>query len=205
MNTQRAAELIGMLTARVHSWEPAIREFDRITREDVSLALSLVSIMPARLLARIKYADQTEYVGTFENELLSAIERGALMTMLDNVVLKDPARWRYPRSDFLRDLCRMALAETLSPKLCRRCHGRGFFLAPKSPLEYIRRNCDRCGGSGKRLGSGQYEEVERANLMDVSASAWCHTWRDRYRAILSKIELYEAEALGGMAKRFSYA
>lgn len=205
MNASRAAELLAMLTARVHSWEPAIGEFDRLRREDVALALSLVAVIPARLIARIKYADQTRYVGKFEDELISAIERGALMDVVSDVVM--PQEWRYPRKDFLRDLCRLALAETLSPKLCGRCRGHGFVMARKGREsgEYLRRSCERCNGSGKRLGDGRYEEKERAKLMGVNPDAWCHTWRDRYKAILIKIESYEAIALEGVNKRLARA
>jgi hypothetical protein len=205
MNHQRAAELLSMLTAKVHSWEPSIREFDRLQREDVVLALAFVKVAPARLLARIKYADEIKYVGDFENELLSAIERGALMDVIENVVMIDPARWRYPRRDFLRDMCRMAIAETLSPKLCRRCAGHGFFVARKPENQFIRRACERCGGTGKRLGDGRYEEKERAELMNVTPDAWRMTWQQRYRAILSKIEAYEELALGGIKKRLQRA
>lgn len=205
MKHARAAELLAMLTAKVHSWEPSIREFGRLQREDVTLALAFVNVLPARLLARIKFADEIQYVGTFEDELLSAIERGALMEIVENVVMIDPARWRYPRRDFLRDMCRMAIAETLAPKLCRRCKGHCFFVSKKPTGEFIRRACERCGGTGKRLGDGRYEERERAMLMGINPDAWSHTWRDRYRAILTKIDQYEAIALGSIKKRLERA
>lgn len=193
MKAERAAELIAMLTAKVQPWEPALADFQRLTREDVALALSFVRSVPARLLVRIKYADQAMYVGEFEDRLVSAIERGCLWHAVE---LATARRWKVPRKDFLRDMCRLAIIEHISPRQCPACGGRGFRVTRKGKL---RVNCTRCEGRQHV----PLPEWERATLLRIEPDAWAHSWRDRYRAIQGVLDHYEALALGAMAKRVS--
>lgn len=195
MTPARAAEMLGRLTAKVAAWEPAIREFNALTREDIALALSMVQIMPARLIARVKYADQEEYAPEAIDAVLNAIERGALEVVVDKIAA--PERWRIPRPDFIRDMCRLALAEYLSPRICYRCHGRGYVTRRVTGK---RDKCPTCYETGHIV----YQAKDRCHILGVAPDAWSKSWKERYSAIQSLFDKYDGLALGGVAKRMSY-
>ena len=149
------------------------------------LALSLVTHKGARLLARIKYADQRDICRTWKRT--GGGESGALERVVDGVC----ARWRLPRPGF-DNMCRMALVEIIHPHICFECLGRGF----QFPVEQVEQpasvkrkrkrgcrlvnknlvvECKICNGTGRK----RILDQERAKLMGVNADAWAHTWRDR--------------------------
>ncbi len=187
-----AAKLIGMLCAKTAHLEPVISTFGALCRDDVSMALALVKNLPATMLVRIKYADDVSNVATFEDELVASIERGMLRHVEQ---FGAPQRWRAPRPGFLRDMCRLALAECLSPNLCWNCGGRMGALVP--PGKWV--ECIECAGTGhKRL-----QDAKRIELLGVNMYIWRKTWKVRYRVIQGQLDKYEDVALGGMAKRLS--
>lgn len=190
MNPQRVAELISLLCAKTHAWEPAIRTFNVLCANDISLALGLVQSIPARMLIRIKYADQTCYTGTFENELVSAIERATLFSV-EHIAKK----WKVPRKDFIRDMCRLALIEHLSPHVCQRCNGQTGAVTKTGQWEA----CTKCAGTGRFRLSGR----RRARMLRIDEKAYRQSWKDRYTAIQELLDRYEEIGLGGVAKRLS--
>ena len=213
MKPERAAEILGLLTAKSGGFEVSIRGFNSLTRSDVILALSLVTHKGARLLARIKYADQRDYLPDMETYLVEAIERGALERVVDGVAR---ARWRLPRPGFITNMCRMALVEIIHPHICFECLGRGF----QFPVEQVEQpasvkrkrkrgsrlvnknlvvECKICNGTGRK----RILDQERAKLMGVNADAWAHTWRDRYRGILTLLDQYDGIVTSGVAKRIA--
>lgn len=192
MSPERAAKLIAMMCAKVSRFEPSITAFDALQRYDVVQAVAMVKSMPAQMLIRIKYADDVSNIDTFEDQLCAAIERGMLRHVEQFAA---PQRWKSPRKDFLRDLCRLAIAEHLSPKLCWFCRGHGGGVTPQG--QHI--TCDRCSGSGE----GRPSERKRARFLNIDESAWKHSWRARYRVIQGVLDTYEEIGLKGVAKRLS--
>lgn len=190
MNLNRTAEMIAMLCAKIAHIEPVIPAFGTMCRYDVVHAMALVKSLPAQLLLRIKYAEEDQYSNEFEHELLSAIERGALAHVVDFAA---PQRWKIPRPGFLRDMCRLALVEFLSPKLCWRCEGRGGWLNRKG-LKVV---CPKCAGSGE----GRHSDRSRAKILGIHEASWRQSWRDRYREIQTLIDRFEEIGLGGVTKR----
>jgi hypothetical protein len=187
-----------MLTARVERFEPAIATFGALRQDDINLALAMVRALPARLLIRIKYADDPGPINDLEGELLNAIERGLLQEVVSNIAA--PKRWRIPRPGFLRDLCRLALYEAISPPLCAECKGRGHILPSKKKRlkqSSAVRDCDRCAATGK----GNMKETDRCRILDINPDTWCKHWKEKYSAIRALIDRYEAIGLNGMAKR----
>lgn len=199
MVPERAAELIAWLTADVQGWDRAVMDFEALRRDDVILALAMVKSVPAQLVARIKYADQTEHTGSLENELLSAIERGALGKVVDNLLVGKNQQWKLPRAEFIRDMCRLAIAEMISPRLCPNCCGRGVIGGTRR--NHKLRDCDRCQKSGRV----SYKHSDRASVMGVSRQAWDQSWKERYQAIQCLIDRYDSIATGGVAKRLAHA
>jgi hypothetical protein len=179
MTPERAAEYLGLLTAGVAKWEPAIGTFNALRASDIAQALALVKNTHARLLMRIKYAGE-DRTDDFETQFLSALERG----MLGHIVeLAAPKRWKVPRENFLRDLGRLALAEHIAPKLCPKCQGRGAVMLRRQ----LKKVCDRCNGGGRVTIS----DAERARLLGVSKEAWHQSWRERYRAVAGVLDYFD--------------
>lgn len=196
MTPDRAAEFIAYLTANVEHLEPSIAEFNCITQEDVALALSMVKLLPARLLARIKYADQTCYTDNLEKEFIYVIERGALSMVCE---IASPQRWKIPRKGFLKDMIRLAIIEEISPKarLCWRCKGRGTLF--KRGRRALSINCPMCEGRG----TGRLKDYQRARLLGISPEAFTRSWHDRYSAIQSLFARYDGSVTAGVAKRLA--
>lgn len=197
MTPEKAAELIAWLTADVSSWNEAIIEFEALKREDIVLALAMVKSVPAQLVARIKHADETKYSGLLVDELLSAIERGALVKVVTNVIM--PQQWKYPAPDFLRNMCRLAIAEMISPRMCPTCCGRRTIGGTRRNHKV--RDCNRCNKTGRVA----YKESDRAAVMGLTRHAWGMTWKDRYQSIQCLLDHYDSVACGGIAKRLSRA
>lgn len=192
MRPERAAEMIAMLCAKVKRFEPAITQFDSLQRYDVVHAMALVKNLPARMLIRIKYADEVSNIDTLENEFAAAVERGLLRHVEQFAA---PERWKIPRKGFLRDMCRLSLVETIIPNVCWNCVGtKG---SPDTGGKWT--PCGVCGETGFKRPS----ESKRARIMGVSKSGWVHSWSPRYRVLLDCWDKYEAIGLNGVAKRLS--
>lgn len=193
MHPNRAAELIAMLVAKVERYEPTSSPtFGALRREDINLALALVSSLPARLLVRIKYADECSNINTLEEAICCQIERG-LLSHVEQFAA--PQRWKTPRPYFLRDMCRLAICETVSPKLCWQCNGHeGWYNREGKWLP-----CERCAASGL----GSYSHRKRAQIMGVHEAAWKISWAERYHEIQNVLDRIESLGLSGMAKRLS--
>lgn len=198
MSPERAAEYIAMLTAHIAKIEPAITAFNTLRATDVAMANAMINCVPARLLNRVKYCEDLERSDDLESAVLGAIERGALTLVVDKIAA--PQRWKIPRPGFIRDMCRLALYETISPPLCPTCRGRSFILPSKKlgrKQDGARRDCDRCKATGK----GSLRSWQRSELLRVEQDAWARSWKDRYSAILKLFSHYEGVGLGGLAKR----
>lgn len=199
MNTDRAAELLAMLCARVEKYEPSIATFGALRREDVNLALALVHNLPGRLLVRIKYNDDGASTDILLNQFIGQVERGLLQHIVEFAA---PERWKVPRKDFLRDMCRLSLVESISPNLCWVCQGVRDSMTWKSgsyDVDGKWNTCPECNGAGHRRPS----EAKRAHILGVKVSAWKMSWSRRYQILLDEWGKAEAIVLGGMAKRLS--
>ena len=190
MTPEHAAELMTLLLARTASWEQSASAFNALRQSDVAQAMAMVKNIYARLLLRIKYADEQRFLPELERNFLDALERGLFGHAVE---LAAPAKWKIPRKDFLRDMCRLALAECISPYQCPRCGGRGTVMMRR----VLAKICPRCEGA-RQIG---ISDVQRARLMRVSDSAWRHNWRDRYLAILEMVQSFEAIGKQVIAKR----
>ena len=196
MTPERAAEFLSLLTADTEHIEPGVAAFNRLRREDVTLALAWVHNVPARLLARVKYADQQTYKGDLETLFVCAVEHGALNRVCD---IAAPSRWRIPRADFIRDMCRLAIFEHIEPtaSLCWRCHGRG--AVSKRGKRALQIDCPVCKGDGK----GRMKDHWRARMLRIGTEDYRRTWGERYTAIQALLTRYDGIATGGVAKRLA--
>lgn len=189
MNPDHAAELLGRLSAKTHSWEPSIRAHDTLTAADVNLALALIPSALARALARVNYLEQREHRHELADRLAVAIAHATRRPGDAKV-----ARW--PRPDFLRDMCRLAVYELVHPRRCPDCKGRGFVGGTRR--NHKRRECARCNPMTHHV---PYTDAARADALGVRADAWRHSWADRYEAILDRLAHYDAVLKGSLAKR----
>jgi len=170
-----AAELLTALTERCASRE-AIRVLPP-PPEDVAYALGT---MPSHIskFIRMKYIAQNEY--------RSDIELALLMEIVELWISKG---WRHNKTkDFLRDLGRMALAESIFPHVCMTCQGTKSQILLQGKVE----NCPSCGGSGKKEPSYR----ERAMIMGFKPETWRVKWNAKYIEILKILDRWESEGIG---------
>ena len=108
-------------------------------------------------------------------------------------------RWRIPRKSFIEDLCQLAILEAKAPHLCHTCDGRGtVILWSEETQAFKREDCKVCAGSCH--GPSPFRDADRAEFLRVSPDAYCHSWRDRYEAILALVDKYDAIAQGALKK-----
>lgn len=195
MDAERAAELLSRLNARVQHWGvPTDGSFGALCANDFAAALGMIKVIPPAVwLLRIKYAGQIQWRESFEAQIVAEIERGALGQVAK---LPTPAdRWIFPRKDFLRDMCRLALFEcAIDTNRCQRCKGRGQFKRRKGGANV---NCERCGGTGV----GKRRDDWRARVLGIDVQEFMDHWKDRYEAVKKLLAYYEELALRATVKR----
>lgn len=176
-------ELIGLLTVKVQRFSVAPGGIPLLTPEDISHVLAMVKSPSARLYARVKYADQTEFASELVTDLLYACGH-----------IEGSTKWRNrkDRPGLLSDVCALALYEAIHPHVCPWCHGRGE--AQIGPRVIA---CDACHGEGKRF----LTDPDRAKLLKMAKSSWYETWPERYTAIQAIPDKWEDLIAGALTKR----
>lgn len=185
------AKLVAMINGNVQKYVKGIGG-PVLTPEDVALALSLVKNKGARLLGRVKYAQQEQYRGDLIFHLFVEV-----------ITLAGRERWRIPKvteSDELYNICRLAIMEATEPRICRDCGGRGFEMVipgiarrkrgrPKQgEVKPLRVECSRCEGKGLLA----WRNFTRVRHSGVKRWRWEKVWAKRYREqILTIVDRYE--------------
>jgi len=175
-----AAELLTALTERCQ--DMAFAHFIDIPPEDVAYALGTMPDKVSKYM-RLKYAGQNEYRMDIERALL-----------LDIVELWIERGYKHNKTrDFLRDMGRMALAESVFPHVCLTCQGTKSQILLQGKVE----NCPSCGGSGKRRPSYR----ERAQIMGFKPTTWRVKWNSKYLDILKILDQWESEGIGQIKRK----
>ena len=78
------------------------------------------------------------------------------------------------------ELARLAILETICPRLCPACAGKGIVYGIRGVVS----NCQTCQGSGKKA----YSDAERAQLVGLHRSGWKRVWSDRYSLIYRRLQ-----------------
>lgn len=153
-----------------------------ITAQDIAHGFALINHEGAQLLGRAKYAGQEPaYWG--------------LVAMIIERLTRLAHRHKWGLNSFqLFDLSRLAVEETLLPKVCRKCAGRSFVLQPKQAFargetaQYIRTDCPQCNGQG----SYPWKEYRRVRTMGVGRWYWRHRLKEPYLTrVLPILDRYE--------------
>jgi len=182
MDQDIVAELMPALAERCQSWEAAA--FLEIPSEDVAFVLGTLPDKVSKFM-RIKYAAQDEYANEIEIYLL--------LQILD---LATRGKWKYPKDrigkELLRNIGRMAIAESIFPHVCMTCQGTKSQILLEGKVE----NCPSCGGSGKRRPSYR----ERADIMGFKHETWRINWDSRYKECAGILDDWESQAIGKFKK-----
>ena len=177
-------ELLAMLAVKVQRFQPSPGGIPVITAEDIAHILGMIKSTRAALYARIKYSGQDEYA-----KELSELMRTQVLSEVEDI-----ARWKGKGGDWVLKLCQMALVESIDPNTCSWCNG----VAEVTLEDGQRIECGGCNGSGHR----PWRDKDRARLADISPSAWCNYWSERYRTIQQiTCDRYEELICGAIAKR----
>jgi len=177
-----ARELLSLLTVKVQHFSSAPGGIPHITQEDVSHALALIKSPPARLYARVKYADQKLFASELATELLYYCSH------IDGFTT-----WKV-RPGNLQSVCALALYEAINPHICPWCHGR-----KETVIEARVIVCDGCRGSGRRY----LTDSDRAKLVNIPKSTWYDSWIDRYKSVQQVIDKWEDIVAGALKKRLN--
>jgi len=182
-------EILAMLQPKAQKYQQAAVAFERLTMEDVILALAHVEEEGPRLLGRVKYAQQEVFLTPLMNlywpEAYDVAKR---------------KKWRVD-PDKLRTLAFFTLYEYIKPPRCKQCKGRGSMRQrlfavkgkktdPNDPLV-----CPRCKGS-------TYEplrDADYARSLRMDESSWNkNNWRGKQREIRSVLDGWEIACLSEM-------
>lgn len=169
-------ELFGLLCQRVQQFSMAPGGIPVFTQDDIAHALGKIQVLvgdgnviknnhlqEAIMLARIKYAGETEYC----EEFVLALRRKALLRLnVDD--------WRVPRPNFVLDMCWLALIEVIDPA-CPACDGIEYRMIDNKPVV-----CPECNGGGRL----RITDKTRANFLLCSPTTWSQHWSKRYESIL---------------------
>lgn len=177
-----ARELLGLLTVKVQRFEISQSGFDPITPQDVAHAVALIHSPPARLYARVKYAQQNEFASELAMELLYHCSR------IDGFTT-----WR-GRSGNLQSFCALALYEAVHPNICPWCHGTKEAIVNSKKIQ-----CDGCHGSGVRY----LTDPDRAKMVNIAKQSFYETWSDRYKSIQGIVLKWEDIVYGALNRRLS--
>ena len=167
--TKRLAAKLG---ASVSSFGgPGGFSIDQLTPADIAHAYSQVS-RPSFLVILRKYSLDD----SVEPELI-----GLLVARAKPLV----KRWRGPLKDGqVQRLCRLALAETVSPMTCHDCAG--------TATNEVHQPCGPCKGTGRRALGGP----QAADILGIDRSRWTRVWRARYIEITRMLaDMEDAAAL----------
>jgi len=179
-NASVAAELLTALTERCQ--DPILAHFIDIPPEDVAYALGTMEGKISKYM-RLKYAAQNEYRAEVERLLL-----------MDIVTLWLSRGWKHNKTkDFLRNMGRMALVESIFPHVCMTCQGTKSQILLQGKVE----NCPSCGGSGKRRPSYR----ERAGVMGFKPTTWRVKYNNKYLEVLKILDNWESEGIGQIKRK----
>jgi len=187
-----AAKIAAILNGSVQKYVKGIGG-PLLTSEDVALAVSLISNEGARLLGRVKYAQQSEHFNTLVFRLYVEV-----------ITIAGREHWPVPKvteSDELYNVCRLAVLESTKPRTCRECGGRGFVMVmpgrprrkrgrprQKEVPELLRVECPRCEGQGILA----WRNFTRVRHSGLKCWRWDKVWARRYKdRILPIVDKYE--------------
>jgi hypothetical protein len=177
-------ELLARLTAKPQHFAQAPGGVTYLDQIDLAHVLGKIKHPYAKLYARVKYADQK----VFADELAIGLRQEVCSKL-------QIGQWRiprnkdgYPRKDFILDLCRLALFESIDPGICMHCGGWGSELNDNGKID----PCRMCKSSGRY----KIMEIDRAISMQLTKQSWGTPWGPRYREIVTILDRWD-ELIGG--------
>lgn len=186
-------ELLARLAAKPQHFAQAPGGVVYLDQIDLAHVLGKIKHPYAALYARVKYADQMIF--------MEELALGLRYTINTKLAINE---WRipknkddYPRKEFILDLCRLALYESISPGVCVYCGGWASEIDDSGQIN----NCRVCNGTGKQ----KVLEIDRANAMQISKQSWGTPWGPRYREILEIPGNWDDLIVGAVHKRLKLA
>jgi hypothetical protein len=159
-----------------------------ISAEDVLHALGRIQLTGPKLLLRVKYMCQSQFMGDLEHEFDKRIKKEWKQS-----------NWTYPlERDFDRFracLNKMALLETINPDKCMACGGIGSQTHSTGRIE----KCGICYGLGKK----KLSDSARARYLGMKQQTYTKTWTDIYDNIYQISQEWEQVCLSALRKRLT--
>ena len=157
-----AAKAVARINPHIHRFERGIVGFGALNDRDILLALSLITSEGAKLLARVLYAGQPEYLKNLH-----------LCLALEFNCLAGREGWNFPANE-IAGVCYTAILEYISPRICQKCQGQENIPDPANPLLIIR--CPACEGMGGKA----WSEWRRAKKAGIGITRWRNAWSGIY-------------------------
>lgn len=152
-----AIELLGHLNAKGQNLSFLPAGFDSLDQEDICHAVSMVQSTGARLLGRVRYADQPVFLDELQHQLMLELKRYALREKWKNIT---------PMVTMVRIIPDMYCKV---PR-CRKCKGIGQRMWGNRLV-----TCRVCRGHGWEF----IPQSDIAEKLKVSESEYTRTWRKR--------------------------
>lgn len=171
-----SAELIARLNPKAQGLEQGPPTFGAISQIDIAHAIAHVPDEGARLLVRVRYAEQPE----FRQELILHVTERLIRRASQQ-------KWRNRKP--LPQLAAVAVDTFTRPRRCSACRGIGERMWGHRKIV-----CQQCGGSTWN----PYRPSELARAMGVSWHAWENTWAERLGIALDVLGSMDHMALNGL-------
>jgi hypothetical protein len=181
----QAAYMLARLAPKVQHFTIEPSGFNGITPIEITWALARVRSPGARLLGRVKWSDQRQFMHALAVEFEAAAR---LRLAYANIPVRND-------DQFLHVLA-TALLENINPSLCRDCHGTGI-LYEVINAQVERKNCPTCDGLGSRTRSERW----RARTARLDRKVWRRDYSVIYSDELLPILDYWDELLLSVIKK----
>lgn len=154
--------------------------FESLKSIDVAHGLTFIRHRGARLLARVKYADQKSFETSLINELTKQLHKVAKRN-----------KWKMRKAEFLESISKISVVVYCHHPKCKLCRGVGSRIVEDKKIV-----CPRCNGSTwERINSA---ELSRA--LEIDEHAYRATWRNRFSAAISALSDWDRDACKSMRR-----
>ena len=170
-------ELLSFLTPRVQQFHVSDGGLPILTQIDVAHILGTIQIKEVVMYGRIKYIGETKWLNSVAKILKCSL---------------DTRKWRETRFEWIFDMCRLALIESIDPNKCFYCDGVAELIDDSG--KHIL--CQSCSGSGNRI----VRDADRAWALGISPPGWSR-WSPRYQVMFDQAKKYDDILYGALKRR----
>jgi hypothetical protein len=183
MKPDTAAEIVGRLNPKAHSWDniPTSKQF--ITQSDIAAAIGMLPREVDRLFVRVFFAHHEQFIQALEREFLEIVVNTFHME-----------RW-VNQPGFITKMIRTAMYENARQSMCLTCNGQKSNINQEGKSEI----CQVCKGSGYK----PMTNYRRATLLGIHHEILKRHKRQQYEKVLEIVRDCQDRSMRSLALKFS--